>query len=60
MNETLVNMIFLFATGMIAWHGIRYRDSNGQSDFVRTLFGCIAATYFFLVLMKDILQIELF
>ena len=58
--ETLINIIFLAATAFIAWHGIRYRTADGQSDFVLTLFGCIAATYFFLVLMQDVLQIELF
>ena len=55
--ETLVNLVFLLVTGLIAWHGIRYRDAEGKTDFVRLLFGCIAATFFFLVLFQDVLRI---
>ena len=53
--EKLVNIIFLVATALIARHGITYRKEDGERDFVRLLFGCIAATYFFLVLFKDVL-----
>ena len=55
--DTIINIVFLAATGMIAWHAIRYRDENGESDYVRLLFGCIAAVFFFLVLFKDVLGI---
>lgn len=58
--ETLVNIVFLIATGAIAWHGIRYRDEEGNSDTVRLLFGCIAAVFFFLVLFQDVLGIATF
>lgn len=58
--ETLVNIVFLFATGVIAWHGIRYRDPDGNTDTVRLLFGCIAAVFFFLVLFQDVLGIATF
>ena len=53
--EQLVNLIFLLITALIAKHGITYRKEDGERDFVRLLFGCIAATYFFLVLFKDVL-----
>ena len=53
--ENLVNIIFLVVTALIAKHGITYRKEDRERDFVRLLFGCIAATYFFLVLFKDIL-----
>ncbi len=53
--EPLVNMIFLGVTGYIALHGIRFRDEEGESDFVHLLFGCIAAVFFFLVLFQDVL-----
>ena len=46
---------FLVVTFFIAQHGITYRKEDGERDFVRLLFGCIAATYFFLVLFKDVL-----
>lgn len=58
--ETLVNIVFLIATAAIAWHGIRYRDPEGNTDTVRLLFGCIAAVFFFLVLFQDVLGIATF
>jgi len=58
--ELLVNVVFLIATGAIAWHGIRYRDAEGNTDTVRLLFGCIAAVFFFLVLFQDVLGVTSF
>tara|TARA_B100000315_G_C14505151_1_gene554227 strand:- start:970 stop:1173 length:204 start_codon:yes stop_codon:yes gene_type:complete len=58
--RTLLNIIFLAITGAIAYHGIRYRDEEGNTDFVRLLFGCIAATFFFLVLFQDVLEVVRF
>jgi len=56
-NEQLLNYIFLTVTGFIAIHGIRFRDEEGKMDFVRLLFGSIAAVFFFLVLFQDVLGI---
>jgi hypothetical protein len=58
--EMPINILFLVATGLIAWNGIRYRDAEGKTDFVRLLFGCIAATFFFLVLFQDVLGVVRF
>lgn len=58
--EPLVNLLFLVVTGAIAWHGIRFRDAAGDSDFVHLLFGCVAAVFFFLVLFQDVLGIARF
>ena len=44
--EKLINIIFLVVTALIAHHGITYRNPDGEKDFVRLLFGCIAAVYF--------------
>ncbi len=55
--EPVVNMIFLAVTGYIAMHGIRFRDKDGNTDFVRLLFGCIAAVFFCLVLFQDVLEL---
>ena len=55
--EPLVNIIFLAFTGYIAFHGIRFRDEEGESDFVRLLFGSIAAVFFFMVLFQDVLGV---
>lgn len=58
--EPWVNLLFLAVTAAIAWHGIRFRDADGESDFVHLLFGCIAAVFFFLVLFQDVLGIARF
>lgn len=58
--EGPINVIFLIATGAIAVHAIRHRDKEGKSDFVRLLFGCIAAVFFMLVLFQDVLGVVRF
>ena len=58
--ENLVNWIFLIVTGIVAWRGIRFRDEEGNTDFVHLLFGCIAAVFFFLVLFQDVLGVVSF
>ena len=55
--EELFNWIFILATGIIAWHGITYRDKEGEKDFVRLLFGCIALIFFMRVFLHDILNV---
>ena len=57
MMEELTNWIFILATGLISWHGITYRDKEGEKDFVRLLFGCIALMFFLRVLFVDIFKI---
>lgn len=58
--EMPVDILFLCITAAIAWHGVRYRDANGRADFVRLLFGSIAAVYFILVLFQDVLGLVSF
>ena len=55
--ETPIDIVFLAVTGFIAWHGISYRDEEGKSDTVRLLFGCIAAVFFLMVLLQDVLGV---
>ena len=57
--ERLVNIIFLVITALIAHHALTYRNDEGKKDSVRIFFGCIAAVYFFLVLIKNVLGIDL-
>ena len=57
MMEELTNWIFILATGLISWHGITYRSEEGEKDFVRLLFGCIALIFFLRVLFVDIFKI---
>ena len=58
--ESPINAVFLAATGYIAWHGITFRTEEGETDFVRLLFGCIAAVFFMLVLFQDVLEVVRF
>ncbi|MBT4932489.1 MAG: hypothetical protein HOL66_00395 [Rhodospirillaceae bacterium] len=58
--ESFINMVFLAVTGFIALHGIRFRDEEGNTDFVHLLFGSIAAVFFFLVLFQDVLEVVQF
>ena len=57
--EKLINIIFLTVTALIAHHALTYRNDEGKKDFVRIFFGCIAAVYFFLVLLKNVLGLNL-
>jgi len=56
-NDTLMNLVFLVVTGAIAWHGLTFRDEEGNSDTVRLLFGCIALLFFFRVLFVDVIGV---
>ncbi len=58
--EMPINIIFLAVTGFIAINGIRYRDEEGNTDFVRLLFGCIAGVFFIMVLLQDVLGVVRF
>jgi hypothetical protein len=53
--ETL-DIIFVLVTGFIAYHGITYRDKNGDKPWVHLLFGSIAAMYCMWILSRDILH----
>lgn len=56
-NETVMNLVFLIVTGAVAYHGLTYRDEEGNSDTVRLLFGCIALLFFFRVLFVDVMEL---
>ena len=58
--EPLINFVFLIVTAGVAWHGIRFRDVEGDTEFMHLLFGCIAAVFFFLVLFQDVLGVVKF
>ncbi len=58
--DVLLDWVFLAATGAIAWHGITFRDEEGERDWVRLLFGCIALIFALRVLAVDILGLPVF
>ena len=57
MGENLINWIFVGVTAAVAYHGLTFRDPEGDSDWVRMLFGCIALVFFLRVLLVDVLGI---
>lgn len=60
MDENFLNVVFLAITGFVAFHGLTYRDEEGNTDTVRLLFGCIALLFFFRVFLVDVLGINIF
>ena len=42
-------------TGAIAWHGISYRDEDGERETGHLIFGCIALIFCLRFLFDDIL-----
>ena len=56
-SDVLTNLVFLVVTGAVAYHGLTYRDEDGNSDTVRLLFGCIALLFFFRVLFVDVMKL---
>ena len=52
-----LNIVFLIITALVAYHGLTWRDEEGESDFVRLLFGAIALLFLFRVLLVDVLDL---
>ena len=50
-----MNFIFIIITAFIAWHGLTFRDKNGDRDFVRLLFGSISLLFCLKVFFFDVL-----
>lgn len=55
--DLMFDWFAVFALGLIAWHGLTYRDANGSQPFVHLLFGCIALLYCFKFLFSEILGV---
>lgn len=52
-----IDIVFLGATGAVAWHTLTWRNAEGKADGVRQLFGCIALLFFLRVLLVDVLGV---
>ncbi len=52
-----LDIFFLIITCIVAYHGLTWRDEEGESDFVRLLFGSIALLFFFRVMLVDVLKL---
>ncbi len=55
MGGSLIDFIFVGVTGFIAYHGLTYRDKEGNTEWVHILFGCIGLIFMLRVLFVDIL-----
>ncbi len=55
--RVMYDWFFIIVTAAIAYHGLTYRDENGESDFIRLLFGCIALLFCIRVLVVDIFKV---
>ena len=51
-----MNILFVLITAFIAWHGLTFRDKNGNKDFVRLLFGSISLLFCIRVLFTEIIN----
>ena len=53
----MVDIIFVLVTGFVAYHGLTYRDEEGESDIGHLLFGAIALLFCLRILIVDILEL---
>ncbi len=53
----MVDWLFVIVTGAVAWHGLTYRDENGETEIGHLLFGAIALLFCLRVLFVDILKL---
>jgi hypothetical protein len=51
----MTDIVFVLVTGFIAYHGLTYRDEEGESDIGHLLFGAIALLFCLRILFVDIL-----
>lgn len=56
-NEFWIDVIFTLVTGAVAWHGITFRDKDGNTEWVHLLFGCIALMYCLYSLFHNLLGV---
>tara|TARA_B100000941_G_C28424392_1_gene510599 strand:- start:528 stop:689 length:162 start_codon:yes stop_codon:yes gene_type:complete len=50
------NVLFVLITAFIAFHGLTFKDKDGNKDTVRLLFGTISLLFCVRVLFLDILN----
>ncbi|MCG6886895.1 MAG: hypothetical protein LJE74_06785 [Proteobacteria bacterium] len=53
----MVDIVFVLITGFVAYHGLTYRDEEGESDIGHLLFGAIALLFCLRILFVDILNL---
>jgi hypothetical protein len=53
----MLDWIFVLVTAAIAYHGLTYRDDNGETELGHLLFGAIALLFCVRVLLVDIIHL---
>ncbi|WP_455223043.1 hypothetical protein [Kaarinaea lacus] len=53
----MLDIVFVIVTGAIAYHGLTYRDKNGESEWGHLIFGAIALLFCLRVLLVDIFKL---
>jgi hypothetical protein len=53
----MLDWLFVLVTGLVAIHGLTYRDKNNDRPWVHLLFGSIALLFCIRVLFVDILKL---
>ena len=56
----MLDWIFVIITAAVAYHGLTFRDENGDKPWVHVLFGSIALLFCVRVLVVDILAVKIF
>lgn len=53
----MFDYLFVVVTGAIAYHGLTYKNEDGDNDIGHLLFGSIALLFCIRVLFVDILEL---
>jgi cytochrome b561 len=53
----VLDLIFVIVTGLIAWHGLTFRDEEGELETGHLMFGAIALLFCMRVLLVDLLDL---
>ena len=54
----MTDWILLVATGAIAWHGLTFRDENGETEWGHLIFGAFALMFFLRTLLVEIIGLH--
>lgn len=53
----MLDILFVIITGAIAYHGLTYRDKDGELEWGHLVFGSIALLFCIRVILVDIFQL---
>lgn len=53
----MMDLLFVLVTGAVAYHGLSYRDGDGERPIGHLLFGSIALLFCIRVLLVDVLGV---